>query len=265
MSTFFINNNYSAEPLIFICAKNKNYYMIEFLLRNGVNINHKFRNEYLLTILVKNMASSYFLIRYIKIYNADINICDSDGTHLLFLLINNPNYHHILYYIIYHKYENIDLNIIGSNGNPLILSILESGYTEISLHMINLGCNINIFLSNGDPMIFKILREKKFNIANFLFSTRKLDIYCKNKFTNMSLFELLVNENLYTFIKYLLETYNYLIPCTIIGEYSLIETAAKNNNTLILNKLILYECAKIIQKYFRGYRYRKSINISCVI
>jgi hypothetical protein len=261
MSSFFINENYSEEPLIFICAKNKNYYMIEFLLRNGIDINLKFRNEYLLTILVKNMASSHFLIRYIKIYNADINICDNDGTHLLFLLLNNPNYHHIMYYIIYHKYDNIDLNMIGNNGCPLILSILESGYTEISLHMINLGCNINIFLSNGDPMIFKILREKKFNIANFLFSTRKLDIYCKNKFTNMSLFELLVTENLYTFVKYILETYNFIIPYTIIGEHSLIETAARNNNNLILNKLILYECAKVIQKNFRRYKYRHILHL----
>ncbi len=255
-SNFFLNNNYSNEPLIFICAKNKNYYMIEFLLKKGVDINQKFRNEYILTILVKNMASSNLLLRYIKLYNANLNICDCDGTPLLFLLLNNPNYHYILYYIIYNKNEEIDLNVTNTNGNPLILAILELGYTEITSYMIELGCNINSHLTNGDPLIFKLIKEKKFNISNFLFSSRKLDINCKNKFTNMSLFELLVRENLYTFIKYILETYNFIIPNTIVGEHSLIETAALNNNNLILNKLILYESAKIIQKNFRGWYIR---------
>jgi hypothetical protein len=272
-NNFFINNNYSTEPLIFICAKNKNYYMIKFLLKNGVNVNLKFRNEYLLTLLIKNGCCTNFIMNIIKNHNANINIVDCENNHLLFLVLKNQQYHNILYYIIYYRsianntpeadsssaclWNNIDLNIIDKNGNPLILNILESGYTEIPLHMINLGCDVNMYTQIGDPLIFKLIKEKRFNAVNLLLSTRKVNIYSKNKYTNVSLFELLVNENLYTFIKYILETYNFIIPYKIIGNYSLIEIAAKNNNNLILNKLILYECAKKIQKIFRGYQSRK--------
>jgi hypothetical protein len=254
---FFINNNYSTEPLILICAKNKNYYMIEFLLKNGVNINLKFRNEYLLTLLIKNDCSTNFIMNLIKNYNADINIVDSENNHILFLVLKNQYYHNILYYILYYLHNKINLDVIDKNGNPLLLKILESGYTEIPLHIINLGCNVNAYIQNGDPLIFKLIKDKQFNAVNFLFSTRKVNIYCKNKYTNLSLFELLVNENLYTFIKFILETYNFIIPNKITGYYSLIEIAAKNNNNLILNKLILYECAKKIQKVYRGYISRR--------
>jgi hypothetical protein len=259
MSSFFINNHYSEEPLIFTCAKNKNYYMIEFLLKNGVDINTKFGDEHLLTLLVKNNCITHFILRYIKKYNANINIYDNNNNHLLFLLLKNYTYYYsVIQYIIYEKNQDLDNNLKNDCGSPLILCLLEVGFIDTVMHMIhNLSYTLNTHLINGDPIIFKLLREKKFNIANILFSSKNIDIYSKNKFTHLSLFEFLVVENLYTFIKHILDNYNFIIPYKIINNYSLIEVAAKNNNTLILNKLILYECAKKIQTIFRGWSIRK--------
>lgn len=255
----FINNNYSEEPLLFICAKNKNYFMLEFLLRNNVNINISFRNEYILTLLVKNSCQSDFLKKLIINNNSNINIYDSENNHFIFLLIKHK-YFNILYYIFQNKHHEINLNMIDKDQNPLLLSIIDSNLIDLALYLINLGTNINCFNNRGDPIIFKLIKDKKINISTILIDTNKINLKCKNKFTNISLFELLVQENIYILVKKLLETTNFIIPNTIVSEYSLIEIAARNNNTLILHKLILYECSTLIQKIFRAYVVRKQIS-----
>lgn len=254
----FINHNYSEEPLLFICAKNKNYFMLEFLLRNNVDINTRFRNEYVLTLLIKNSCQSDFVKKLIINHNANINICDSENNHFIFLLIKYK-YFNILYYICQNKNNEINLNMNDKDQNPLLLAIIDSNLIDLALYLINLGTNINCFNNRGDPLIFKLIKDKKINISNILIDTNKVNLKCKNKFTNMSLFELLVQENIYTLVKKLLEITDFIIPNTIISEYSLIEIAARNNNTLILHKLILYECSTMIQKMFRAYIVRKHI------
>lgn len=248
----FINNQYSCEPLIFITAKNKNYYMIDFLIKQGVDINKQYQNEYVISILIKNSGLSEYIMKLVKNPNTNIDIFDSESNHFIFLLIKYQ-YISVLEYIIKHRYENFDLDIIDKNNNPLIYKLLDYGYRDLALFIINKGCNVNAINNRGNPLIFKMLQEKKYNAAALLMNTNKVDLTCKNIFTNISLFELLVQENLFFYVKFMLEKPNFIIPHNIISNYSLIEIAAKNNNTLILNKLILYECAKKIQKIVRGF------------
>ncbi len=149
--------------------------------------------------------------------------------------------------------------MLDKDQNPLLLAIIDTNLIDLALYLINLGTNINCYTNRGDPLIFKLIKEKKINITNILIDTNKVNLQCKNKFTNMSLFELAVQENSYQLVKKILDTKNFIIPNIIISESTLIEMAARNNNTLILHKLILYECATIIQRKFRAYIVIKSI------
>jgi ankyrin repeat protein len=251
-----VNHLFSQEPLLFIVAKNLNYFMIEFFIRNGVDINSTYCNEYLLTILIKNGCNSHFIMKLIQNENIDLNIRDSENNSLLQLLLNYQ-YITVLYYIIMNKNTTIDLNVKDKNGDPLLLSILQFGFIDLAKFIISLGADINAYTHNGDPIIFKLIKTKRYNLCTVIMTySDRINIYNKNLYTKLSFFELVVSENLYFYVKHFLEHYNFIIPTKIISSYSLIEIAARNNGTLILHKLIEYYYAQKIQAFFRGYLVR---------
>ncbi len=253
-----VNNLFSEEPLLFIVAKNLNYFMIEYLIKNGVDINSTYINEYLLTILIKNGCSTNFIMKLILNENINLNIFDSENNNLLVLLLNYQ-YISVLYYIIMNKHTIIDLNVKDKNGDPLLLNILQFGFIDLAKFVITVGnADVNAYTYNGDPIIFKLIKNKRYNLCTILMYSDRIDIYNKNLYTKLSFFELIVCENLYFYVKHFLEQYDFIIPTKIISAYSLIEIAARNNNTLILHKLIEYFYAQNIQAIARGYLVRKN-------
>lgn len=250
----FINEKYSTEPLIFINAKNLNYYMMDYLLKNGVDINITNNRECLLTILVKNGCSSSYLKKIIDNENIDINVYDSENNHLVFLLLNNQ-YYSTLYYILSNKHEYFSLDITDKYNNPLLLKLLEFGFSDMAKFIINLGCNVNAYTNTGDPIIFKLLKDKRYEICTILMEA-DIDLYNRNLHTGLSFFEFIVTENLYLYLRHILDNYNFIIPHKLVSNISLIEIAARKNNTLIMHRLIEYFCSRKIQALARGYLIR---------
>ena len=252
----FINNKFSNEPLVFINAKNLNYFMIDFFIRNGVDINKPYNNEYLLTVLIKNGGDSSYIKKLINYSNTNINIFDSENNHLIFLLLENQ-YYEILYNIIINRYNDFNINQKDKSNNPLLYLLIDYGFYELTSFLISKNCDVNAHCYDGDPIIFKLLKNRKYKGSSILIQSNRIDINNKNLYTKLSLIELTVSFNLYFYVKHILDYYNLLIPTKLVSQISLIEISAKNNNTLIMHKLIEYYCARKIQSLFRKYLVRK--------
>lgn len=252
----FLNKKYTHDDdLIFIAAKNNDSFMVEFLIRNGVDVNSINNDNESLAIQIAKYSENSTLIKNVLMNpNININVYDNNNEHLIFLLINNNNAE-MAKYIILEK--NIDCNIKNNVGVPLIYVLLQKKWYQLSKLLLTYDIDTNVKIRDNEPIIFKLIREENWIGAILLLDTRTVNVNNKSFVTKMTLIELVVENNLYYFFKFLLSHYNIILPKYATNGKTLIEIAARNNNTLILYNLIHYEMARIIQKVYRGYKIRK--------
>ena len=276
----FMNNKILYEKLFNAC-KNENIEAVKFLLKNGLDVNHKDKNGKtalfyacnnlnVIKLLIENGADkdiikelffySYennleifkYLIEEKKI---DINIKNDSGKTVLFYACANDNLE-LVKYLVEHG---ADVNAKDKDGISVILNtLIESIGHPISLSTLKpKGENLEIvkcLVEHGayidDDILFVACHTGELELVKYLIEEKKLDINVKEKGGDTLLFRACGSGNL-ELVKYLVEEKK--LDINAVNEYgqtALFDACEKGNIEIV--KYLIKNGANINSKNKKG-------------
>jgi hypothetical protein len=252
-----VNKFSRVDSFIINCAEKGNHYMVVKYLKEGGSIYHQDKNtgEILLFHVIgsRNVNLTSVLVRHIL---SDFSVKNIDNEPLIFSLLFYGHYD-TCRYVILNKLTLEELNVVDQYGYSLLFRLLEKKFNDTAMYIINQGVNINEILPESNkPLIFHLIEKQMFDSISLIINAPTFDI--NTKYNNVTLLEKLIVRNSYKYIYYLIRhtiQQIHIPPLTSCGR-TFLELASIYSDTLTIHELYQYECARLIQKCYRGYRTR---------
>lgn len=234
----------NGEQIVFRLIRNNCIKQLEFLLKNGLDLNVCSNDSY--NDLPIGAAVKYEKIDIVKLFienGADINKCNKNGKSTLILAIHNSR--QIFKLLIEHG---ADINKPDNDGDsPLHLAIYRNE-TEMSKLLIEYGADVNKCDNNGNSPLHLVIDKDKTEIAKLLIE-HGADVNICNNNGNSPLIRAIYNQN-FDIFKILIEKGANLKGHYGVNKLNPLEFAVYRNDNkitkfLLLKKDLSYDKSKL--------------------